>query len=305
MSEHEECVLGVTTASPEEVREAWIGAQQSDHTKAAYRRDINEFFTWCRAHDYDPLTVGRIQIDRYRGWLRHHRRQGGPVQLSTLARKLTSLSSFYGYAVRELELLPRSPVEGVKRPAQDDLSLTAGMEPAEARRFLAAADATGLLESALLRLMLSTGVRASEACAADTSDLGRDSGHHVLVVLRKGGRRQKLPIVPSAHEALTAYLGEREGPLFMSKRVRMYRQEVYRIVRDIAIKAEIEEKRITPHSLRHTAITLALAEGAPLRLVQEMAGHREPRTTVRYDRSREAIDKSPVHVLSEVLERKP
>lgn len=292
--------------SPEEVREAWIGAQRSDHTKAAYRRDVDEFLAWCATHGYDPFAVRRVEIDRYRGWLRHHRRQGGAVTLSTLGRKLTSLSSFYRYVVTDLDLMPRSPLDGVKRPDREDVSLTAGMDLAEAHRFLAAADEAGAMERALLRVLLSTGLRASEACAVDVGDLGVDRGHHVLTVRRKGGRRQKLPIVPAAWEALSAHLAARSsGPLFLPKRARrMYRQEVYRIVREVAGTAGISEKWITPHSLRHTAITLALDAGVPLRLVQEMAGHREPRTTVRYDRSRDAIDKSPVHRLGDVLEGK-
>lgn len=283
------------------VQDAWIGGQRSDNTKAAYRRDTDEFFDWCGSHGYDPLGATRVELDRYRGWLTHHRRRGGPVSQSTLGRKLTSLSSFYTYAVVDLEILGRSPMSRVKRPDTEDGSRTDGMDLTEANRFLAAADAAGELEAALLRVMLSTGIRAFEACGANTSDLGMDRGHRVLTVVRKGRRRQKLPVVPLAWAALDAYLGGRAGALFRSKRARMYRQEVYRLVREVAASAGIHEKHITPHSLRHTAITLALDEGVPLRLVQEMAGHRDPRTTIRYDRSREAIDKSPVHVLGRVL----
>lgn len=287
--------------TPAAVQDAWLGAQKSPNTKAAYRRDTDEWFAWCDRHGYDPLTIRRVEVDRFRGWLRNPRRPGGPVSESTLARKLTSLSSFYGYAVHDLELLDRSPVKRVKRPVSNDQSSTAGMELPEALRFLAAAREAGPLPAALLHMMLSTGVRVSEACGATTDDLSVDRGHRVLTVTRKGGKRQRLPLVPDAWAALDAYLDGRTGPLFLSKRVPLYRQEAYRIVRDIATKAGISDKHVTPHSLRHTAITLALDAGVPLRLVQEMAGHRDPRTTIRYDRTREAIDKSPVHILGQAL----
>lgn len=271
------------------------------NTVAAYRRDTDEWFEWCDGHGYDPLAVTRIEVDRFRGWLTHHRRRGGRVSEATLARKLTSLSSFYRYVVDELDLMPRSPMRNVKRPPREDESLTAGLDLDEAQRLLAFAEKDGPLPHALIHVMLSTGVRVSEACGATTDDLGMDRGYHVLTVLRKGGKRQRLPLVPAAWDTLGAYLDGRTGPLFLATRVPLYRQEAYRIVLRVATAARIEEKRITPHSLRHTAATLALDAGVPLRLVQEMLGHRDPRTTTRYDRSRQAIDSSPVHVLGELL----
>ena len=56
-----------------------------------------------------------------------------------------------------------------------------------------------------------------------------------------------------------------------------------------------------PHSLRHTAITLALDAGAALRDVQDFAGHRDPRTTRRYDRSRDTLDRNAAYTLTAYL----
>ncbi len=299
------------TASREAVQDGWIGGQRSPHTKAAYRRDTDEYFAWCDSHGYDPLNLGRIEVDRYRGWLTHHRRRGGPVAKSTLARKLTSLSSFYTYAVVDAEVMGRSPMARVKRPEPDDQTVTVAMDLDEARRFLTAARELGPMPDALMHVMVCTGVRVSEACAARTADLGVERGHHVLSVTRKGGRRQKLPLVPAAWEPLSAYLGDRTGALFLADRVPLYRQAAYCVVRDVAALAGID-KHITPHSLRHTAATLAL-DGDPgqdvspagLRRVQTMLGHRDPRTTNRYDQTRYSIDNSAVHVLGSIVTRSP
>lgn len=290
------------------VQDAWIGGQRAENTKAAYRRDTDEFFAWCDDHGYDPMRVGRAELDRYRGWLTHHRRRSGPVAASTLARKLTALSSFFTYAVVDLEVLGRSPMARVKRPDRDDQTTTVAMDLAETRRFLSAAHELGPMPGALVHLMLCTGVRVSEACAARTTDLGVERGHHVLSVHRKGGNRQKLPLVPAAWDSLDAYLAGRVGPLFLADRVPLYRQAVYCLVRDVAARAGIEHKNITPHSLRHTAATLAL-DGDPeqgvspagLRRVQTMLGHRDPRTTNRYDQTRYSIDNSAVHVLGSIV----
>lgn len=305
-------MVDVEAIDRDAVQDAWIGGQRAENTKAAYRRDTDEFFAWCDTHGYDPLRIGRAELDRYRGWLTHHRRRGGPVASSTLGRKLTALSSFYTYAVVDLEVLDRSPMARVKRPERDEQTATVAMDLAETHRFLAAAQALGPMPAALMHVMVCTGVRVSEACAARTTDLGVERGHRVLSVHRKGGRRQKLPLVPAAWDHLTAYLGARTGPLFLSDRVPLYRQAVYCLVRDVADLAGIEHKHITPHSLRHTAATLAL-DGDPeqgvspagLRRVQTMLGHRDPRTTNRYDQTRYTIDNSAVHVLGSIVTRNP
>jgi integrase/recombinase XerD len=59
--------------------------------------------------------------------------------------------------------------------------------------------------------------------------------------------------------------------------------------------------QLSVHSLRHTGITLALDAGATLRDVQDYAGHRDPRTTRRYDRSRDNLDRSPAYTLAVYL----
>jgi integrase/recombinase XerD len=78
--------------------------------------------------------------------------------------------------------------------------------------------------------------------------------------------------------------------------------EAYRTVQRLARSAGIAHAdRITPHSLRHTAITSALDAGSPLRDVQDLAGHADPRTTRRYDRGRHNLDRSPAYALAAYL----
>ena len=70
-----------------------------------------------------------------------------------------------------------------------------------------------------------------------------------------------------------------------------------RIVRRVARRAGIT-KRVGPHTLRHAFITAALDAGVPLRDVQEAASHADPRTTMRYDRARNNLDRHPNYVLA-------
>lgn len=279
---------------------AWLGSQRSPHTVDAYRRDLREFFTWCDDRGLDALALRQHHIDGYRHWLTSPDRPRGACQPATEARKLTSLSSYYRRGVRE-GVIPLSPVENVSRPTLDDESLTDGLDLDEARHMIAVAKDTGAMPGAFVHVLLATGVRVSEACSATTTDLGMARGHHTVTVTRKGGKRQRIPLIPDAWADLDDYLAGRPGPLFLSKRVPLYRQEAYRLVMQVAGAAGITEKRITPHSLRHTAATLALDAGVPLRDVQQMLGHRDPRTTNRYDRARDSLDRSAVHALGAAL----
>jgi site-specific recombinase XerD len=77
---------------------------------------------------------------------------------------------------------------------------------------------------------------------------------------------------------------------------------MWHLVRRLARAAGIEAwAALSPHSLRHTAITLALDAGASLRDVQDFAGHRDPRTTRRYDRSRHSLDRNAAYTLAAYL----
>ena len=78
------------------------------------------------------------------------------------------------------------------------------------------------------------------------------------------------------------------------------RFQATRAIRRLTRAAEIT-KHISPHSLRHTAVTLALDAGVPLRDVQDMAGHADPRTTRRYDRARKSLDRHATYTLASYL----
>lgn len=164
-----------------------------------------------------------------------------------------------------------------------------------------------------MRLLLLGGFRVEELAAADTTDLGHDRGHRVLRVTRKGGTRAAPPLAPAAAAALDTYLAARataagvqpaqlRGPLLATAtNGRLDQAALWHLVRRLARTAAIPSwAALSPHSLRHTALTLALDSGASLRDVQDMARHRDPRTTRRYDRSRGSLDRQPGRLPSRV-----
>lgn len=98
-----------------------------------------------------------------------------------------------------------------------DYTATVGLDRDQARALVATADAdTGAraLRTAAVVRLLHNALRVDEACAADIADLGEDSGHRVLRVVRKGARKAKVPLTPATVAALEAYLADRaiSGP---------------------------------------------------------------------------------------------
>lgn len=286
---------------------AWLLSARSVNTQTAYRRDLADFFDWCDRNAIDVCTARRFHVDAYRRYLENEvptgRKTKGYAE-STVARKLTAVSSFYRYGSREFsQLVPGNPAADVERPKVADESTTEGLTMEEAGRVLDAAAELGPMALALLEVFLGTALRVSELVNADADDLGNERGHVTLRTRRKGGARRRLVIPQEAATALAEYLdGRTTGPLFLMNGVRPSRQQAAYLVKKCARMAGVD-KTISPHSLRHTAATIALDEGASLRDVQDMMVHADPRTTRRYDRSRNSIDRSASHTVGAALHR--
>lgn len=264
-----------------------------DHTRAAYLADLRDFRSWCARADIGLLGVRRSHVEAYIRQLE----QAGRSR-ATLARRLATLTGFYRYAVQE-GALPHSPVIPVRRPSVARDSQTLGLDREEAVRLLDAAEATSARDHALTCLLTLNGLRVSEACAADVADLGVERAHRVLTVVGKGDQRTLVPLAPRTVRAIDSALGGRaNGPLLVSNTGgRLDRHDAARIVARLARRGGLR-KHITPHSLLHTMVTLALDAGVSLRDVQDAARHADPRTTRRYDRARHALDRHATYTLA-------
>jgi integrase len=133
------------------------------------------------------------------------------------------------------------------------------------------------------------------------------AGHRVLTRTGKGGKRCPAVIAPGIGANLDAYLASHSdplgGPLFATAAGnRLDQGAVWRLIRRLAKNAGVPAwERISPHSARHTAITLALDDGAALHEAQDMAGHADPRTTRRYNRHRGRLERSPSYRIAAAL----
>lgn len=292
----------------------WLLGLRSARTRRAYLGDVAAWLDWLAARNVEVLDARRVHVDL---WVSVQLSAGSAE--SSVRRRLSALTRFYEHLARH-DLVDRQPVAGVERPKiDDDETDTIGLDRDQARALLDAAEhdrgRQRLRAEATVKLLLHNGLRVDELLSSDVEDISADRGHRVLGILGKGNRKAKVPLAPATWAALEAYLVDRaeqagcgdwrdlNGPLLAtSTGRRVQRSQVWELVQRLAKSAGIEVwAQIAIHSLRHTAITLALDAGASLRDTQDFARHKDARTTRRYDRSRGNLDRSPAYTLAAYL----
>ena len=252
----------------------------SHHTLRSYAADLAQFEAFLAREKLGGLA--RADARAIRGWLASlHERK---LARSSVARKLASVRSCLKYLARRgvVELNAARQVRSPKLPQR----LPSFLPKDESKNLLDSPverTEAGLRDRALLELLYATGLRVAECCGLDLDDLDRQQGS--VRVMGKGGKERVVPAGDVALQALDAWLtvrGEGRGPLFTNPRGgRLSTRGVHRIVKSRARAAGIE-RRVTPHTFRHSFATHMLGEGADLRLIQELLGHSRLSTTQRY-----------------------
>jgi integrase/recombinase XerD len=228
---------------------------------------------------------------------------GAGLSARSIARHMTTLRNFYSFLTRECEV-GSDPSEFLIPPKQWS-NLPKYLNRQEIDRLLGAPDAgkpTGLRDRAMLELLYATGLRVTELCRLELSNVERDSG--VLRVTGKGNKQRLVPFGESAGDSIGRYLNEgrplllkgRASPfLFVTARGgAMTRQGFWKLLVGNGRKAGIF-RDLTPHVVRHSFATHLVEGGADLRSVQIMLGHADISTTQVYThvarrRLREIVD---------------
>lgn len=255
----------------------------SAHTVEAYLRDLRDFAHYIlRMWDVEPRKVEPEMIERYIAWLFDHGREK-----SSQARALCSIRSFFNYLLIT-DKITNSPVEFITAP-KFGRQLPDVLTTDEIDRIIAAIDtstAKGLRDSAMLETLYSCGLRVSELTSLRMSDLFFGEGY--LRVIGKGDKQRLVPISAMARDRIQLYLEHRrplragEETVFLNNRgCKLTRVMVFTVIRQAAARAGID-KRISPHSFRHSFATHLLEGGASIRQVQEMLGHESILTTEIY-----------------------
>lgn len=281
----------------------------SPNTLAAYERDLLRYTAYLRGLGMsEPQQVGRAEVAGFLEALRTGADAGRPLAPSSASRAVTAVRGWHRFLAEE-GVAPEDPSATV-HPPQSGRRLPKALSIEEVRALLEAAgiddSPVGLRDRALLEVLYATGARISEAVGLVVDDLDPDSG--VLRLLGKGRKERIVPMGSFAWEALEAYLvrgrpalasrGRGVPEVFLNTLSRpLSRQSAWAVLQAAAQRsglsakeggpgreAEAGERRISPHTLRHSFATHLLAGGADVRVVQEMLGHASVTTTQIYTR---------------------
>lgn len=255
----------------------------AENTVEAYVSDLVQFAHFVlRMWDVPPEAVGTEQIERFLERLYRADREK-----TSQARALSSIKSLFDFLLAE-ERIDASPAEFVP-PPKFSRQLPDLLSTAEIDRIIAAVDTStvkGLRDAAMLEVLYSCGLRVSELTSLRLSDLFFGEGY--VRVIGKGDKQRIVPISTVARDRIQLYLERRPAAsdnteiLFLNNRGKaLTRVMVFTIIRRAARDAGID-KRISPHTFRHSFATHLLEGGASIRQVQEMLGHENIATTEIY-----------------------
>ena len=258
----------------------------SDNTLAAYSTDLDKLLRYLEAEGIAYREVTTAQLQTFVATL-----MDLGITSRSIARILAGVRTFYKFLYLENEIstdpceLLESPARGSRLP--DVLTLS------EIDRIIAAIDLTkaeGQRDRAIIETLYSCGLRVSELCHLQMSDLFLDEGF--IRVHGKGKKERLVPISQSAIAELRLWFEQRaevairpghEDAVFVSFRrgTALSRITVFHIVKVLCQAAGIRST-VSPHTFRHSFATHLLEGGANLRVIQEMLGHEEIGTTEIY-----------------------
>ncbi len=256
------------------------------NTLEAYSRDIGRFLEYAGASGVpSPLAVNPEHVTAYLGALR-----GQGLSPASVNRKLAAIRGFYRYLLREARV-EENPLARVET-ARTWMRLPGALSRDEMESLLAQpaeASPSGIRDRAILELLYATGIRVSELATLTLNRLNRQMGF--LVAVGKGRKERIVPVGQSALGWLGRYI-EQARPVFLKKKTSnalflnrsgegFTRQGLWKLIKKYAKMAGLERK-VHPHTFRHSFATHLLEGGADLRSVQIMLGHADISTTQIY-----------------------
>jgi integrase/recombinase XerD len=273
-----------------------------------YKRQLKEFLRWSAQEHI--IAPEREDILRYKNMLKNDK----ALSALTISGYMTAIRRFFEW----LESIKKYPniargIKGFKRKPgfrKDVLTV------AQVRILLNSIDQTtlsGKRDFALLNLMIRTGLRTIEITRATREDLTQQAGTPILMIHGKGhdSKDDMVVITESVMLPIKEYLKARgplknNAPLFASHAPKNFgksltTRSVSRIAKTRLRAIDLDDPRLTAHSLRHTAITLSLLAGSTPQEAKIMARHADINTTLIYAHNIERISHAPEYKIDEFL----
>ncbi|MGV8986307.1 MAG: site-specific tyrosine recombinase XerD [Cypionkella sp.] len=263
------------------------------NTQEAYGRDLIAF-----AGFLEPRVLADAKRDDVEDYLVSCAAEG--LSQSTRARRLSSIRQLYRFAHEE-GWRTDNPAVQISGPGASR-HLPKSLSEEEVTRLLTAAAETGRSPRErqrnllLMELLYATGLRVSELVGLPLSTVRGDP--RMILVKGKGDKERMAPLSEPSRVALVAWLKLRDAEEDALRKVgkpanrhlfpgpgadgHLSRQQFHGLVKDMAIKANLDPARVSPHVLRHAFATHLLAHGADLRVIQTLLGHADLSTTEIY-----------------------
>lgn len=287
----------------EYLRELHVVRQVSQHTIAAYTKDLDYFLARL---DEQGLELADVTSDQVRSWVVKLHSQGQASR--SIARMLSAWRGFYLWLANQKGLVNKNPLSDIKAPKRNkplpkalsveqaiNLVESANKESVQADDFLRARD------RAIVELLYSSGLRLSELLGIDLNPIETkeyssagwiDFEAGEVMVLGKGKKRRTVPVGEAALHALKDWLAVRANHALTGKEVvqalfinkqgkRASARTIQQHLAALAVKAGLPT-HVHPHMLRHSFASHVLQSSGDLRAVQEMLGHASITSTQIY-----------------------
>ncbi|MBI9019488.1 MAG: tyrosine-type recombinase/integrase [Phycisphaerae bacterium] len=280
---------------------------------AAYKATLEQYHGYVERElkGIDPDQISASNILEYIKYLREDRNN----QAAAVNRQVTILKNFYRAMVSMNHLEPRkNPLSHFPKMKDKSRKLPVVLSAQEVERLLDAPGSDtviGVRDHAILTLLYSTGIRASECAGLNEEDV--DLEERTIRVTGKGGHQRVIPLNDTVIISLKNYRQVRgllmpESAFFRSRNHSgMSRNTIYERVRKYAREARIP-KRVSPHKLRHTFATHLVQEGVSLVTIRDLLGHKMITSTQIYlhvtaQELRQAAIDHPIKRLAPTVEK--
>ena len=257
----------------------------SVNTIKSYRSDLKKFEFYLSKTSAKKLSF--IDPDIVREFLYE---QSKRVSAKTQGRIISTLKTFFNFLVLE-KLINDSPIENIDYPKIDSkIPLVLSTDEIDKLISCAFSKKFGLRNQTIIEIMYSCGLRVSELTEMKISNIFFDES--LIKILGKGNKERFIPLSSTAKKLLYNYITYNRKNLSQDKQSidivflnnrgkKLTRVMVYNIINDAALEAKIN-KKISPHTLRHSFATHLIENGADIISIQKMMGHENVVTTEKY-----------------------
>lgn len=271
--------------------QSWMKNEKlySSHTVESYLIDVAMFLTFLQNHlnhDISSHNLKEVSPQIVRSWLT--KLKGNNYKATSYARYLAALKNFFNY-LKKFEKIPIQDLSLVRiktqrRSLPKALNITDAMYALQETTNISKNTWVQLRDYALLTLLYGCGLRISEALSINATDLHSE----YLRIKGKGNKERSVPILSDVKAAISKYLDhcpykpQGANPIFVGERGKPLQSAiVQKQIRKIRTNLGLSNS-VTPHTFRHSFATHLLTNGADLRSIQELLGHKNLDTTEIY-----------------------